>query len=314
MRGFLIKTSIALLLALAAHLVAGLFADGRTDDYYLRFTGDRRPSLILGTSRAAQGLRPDVIAALLQGSGPYDPLFNFAFTIAHSPYGPTYAHAVEAKLRKYGDDGMFLVTVDPWSLSNQVDKQGRMGPMREGGRKLVEQWTYTGTPNYEYLLRHTRAGWGSLIGGPQHDPDTLGILHEDGWLEIRARLDSAVVRARTARKVRHYAVQVLPRNRPSGERLASLEEIVDLLHVHGTVYLVRLPVCDAIAELEDQLWPTFNERMEQVAEKHGIQYWDFLPDRDRYTYTDGNHLDTASSRAFSTAVGLRLTAGTPPGR
>ena len=38
MRGFLIKTSMALLLALAAHLVAGLFADGRTDDYYLRFT------------------------------------------------------------------------------------------------------------------------------------------------------------------------------------------------------------------------------------------------------------------------------------
>ena len=81
MRGFLIKTSMALLLALAAHLVAGLFADGRTDDYYLRFTGDHRSSMILGTSRAAQGLRPAVIAPLLQGSDVQD-LFNFAFTIA----------------------------------------------------------------------------------------------------------------------------------------------------------------------------------------------------------------------------------------
>ncbi|MBP6392409.1 MAG: hypothetical protein KA352_16065 [Flavobacteriales bacterium] len=314
MRGFLIKTSIALLLVLVAHLVAGFFADGRTDDYYLRFTGDRRPSLILGTSRAAQGLRPAVIAPLLQGSGVQTPLFNFAFTIAHSPYGPTYAHAVEAKLRKDDDDGLFLVTVDPWSLSNQVDKQGHMGPMREVGRKLVEQWTYTGTPNYEYLLRHMRAGWGSLIAGPLHDPDTLGFLHDDGWLEIRARVDSATVRERTARKVRHYAVQVLPRNRPSDERIASLEQIVDLLQPHGTVYLIRLPVCNAIAELENELWPTFNERMQKLADNHGIQYWDFLPERDRYTYTDGNHLDTVSSRAFSTAVGLRLAAGTPPGR
>ena len=314
MRGFLLKTSIALALAAALHLVAGSFADGRLDDYYLRFTGERRSAMILGTSRAAQALRPGVMSPLLSSADAHGGLFNYAFTIAHSPFGPTYVNAVKGKLDPRSSNGLFLITVDPWSLSNPVDPKGRGGPLREEERTLGQQWTFTGTPNYEYLLRHVPAGWGSLIAGPLHDPDTMTLLHPDGWLEIRAQLDNDTVLERTLRRVDHYREQVLPRNEPSDVRLDALGAMIDLLHPHGAVYLIRLPVCDDIVGLEDQLWPGFNDRMQEIAGAHGVPYWDLLPENDRYTYTDGNHLDTLSARTFSTDLALRIAATLPAPR
>ena len=308
MRRFLFKTSIALLLALAVHLIAGSFADGRFDDSYLRFTGGRRTSLILGTSHAAQGLRPAVIDPFLKGSNAEGPLFNFAFTIVHSPYGPTYMRAVEAKLDKHAENGIFLLAVDPWSLCMRVDKHGRMTPMQETKHDLLDQFTFTGTPNYEYLVRHAQAGWGSLIGGPLHTENEHGLLHEDGWLEIQVPLDSAAVSERTAKMVKYYRATQLPRNRPSQERIAVLKGIIDLLDPHGSVYLVRIPVCDSILAFEDQVWPTFDEDMDRIASEHDVPYWNFMPVRDRYSWTDGHHIDTNASRVLSSEIGRRLAA------
>ena len=314
MRGFLIKLSIALALALAAHLVAGLFADGRTDDYYLRFTGVKCSSMIIGTSRAAQGVRPVVIMPLLDSSAMEGSLFNYAFTIAHSPFGATYLRAIEAKLDPRSRNGLFIVTVDPWSLSLAKVRRDDLPLMREDDRSLGEQWTFTGTPNYEYLVRHTTAGWGSLMAGPMHDMDTLTLLHTDGWIEIKAPIDTATVRDRTKHKVEHYRKEMLAVFRPAEERVAYLDKIVDLLKPHGHVFLVRLPVCDAIEAMEDSLWPGFSGRIQSLAGAHSVPFWDLMPSNDQYTYVDGNHLDTASARAFSSDLGLRLAASLQQGR
>lgn len=60
-------------------------ADGYTDPFYIRFTTPKQNNLILGTSRAAQGLQPDVFKDILETD-----VYNYAFTVTHSPYGPTY--------------------------------------------------------------------------------------------------------------------------------------------------------------------------------------------------------------------------------
>ena len=36
-------------------------ADGYSDAFYLKFTSSKKSNLILGTSKAAQGLQPDVL-------------------------------------------------------------------------------------------------------------------------------------------------------------------------------------------------------------------------------------------------------------
>jgi hypothetical protein len=306
MRTFLLKTVIALILVLLAHLYAGRFADGRFDDAYLRFTGGRHSSMIIGTSRAAQGLQPALIAPFVAGTD--GPLRNFAFTIVHSPYGPAYRRAIGCKLDRSARNGIFLLSVDPWSLCGRVDKQGRPMPMQETKHNLVDQFTYTGTPNYEYLIRHVQAGWGSLIGGPLEQVNEHGLLHHDGWLEIRVPSDSASVSERTRRKISEFRKLKLPRARPSEERIAALDSTISLLMEHGNVYLLRLPVSDSILAIEDQVWPGFDQRMQGIAVAHAIPYWNLMPDRGRYTYTDGNHIDRVSAKELSTEVGRRLSA------
>ena len=60
--------------------------DGNTDPYYKRFTTPTNNSLILGVSKAAQGLQPQVFNNILNRKD----LFNYSFTISSSPYGKLY--------------------------------------------------------------------------------------------------------------------------------------------------------------------------------------------------------------------------------
>ena len=303
MRTFLTKTVVALLLAAAAHLVAGLFVDGTFDDYYLRFTGPRRQALILGTSRAAQGLRPDVMNAVLH-RGEDDALFNFAFTLGQSPYGSTYLEAIRKKVDPAAANGLYILAVDPWSLCDDTTQKPEE---RENTLALGRMWTLTGTPNYEYLTRYATAGWGSFIGGPLHDADTLTLLHPDGWLQINAPTDTLSVRIRSERKLEHYRKVQLPASIPSEERFASLRETVALLKPHGRVVLVRLPVSDAMLELEYQLWPDLNARLTALAAERGAEFLDLMPERGLCSFTDGNHLDTLSARWISERTAKYLT-------
>ena len=304
MRTFLLKTMIAAVVVVALHLVAALHADGWTDAFYLRFTGLPQRSLIVGTSRAAQGLKPDVLEDLLGPSAFTGHPFNFAFTVDHSPYGEAYLHAIKAKLDPDSRNGSFIVAVDPWSLSQEKGSSR----MRETDFPLAGQHTFTGTPNFEYLLRNHPAGWGSLIGGPLYAMDTTRFLHSDGWLEIRIPMDSTTVRKRLQRKVKDYIDKARNENTPSTERLQFLDRTLNLLQEHGRVVMVRIPICDELADLEEVYWPGFSAQMEVVARSHGLPYLDFMPERGRFTYTDGNHLDSVSARAFSMLVASRLRA------
>ncbi|MBK9286314.1 MAG: hypothetical protein IPN38_01180 [Flavobacteriales bacterium] len=304
MRTFLTKTLVALLLAGAAHLIAGLFADGTFDDYYLRFTGPQRQALILGTSRAAQGLRPDVMNPILHRDGKQEALFNFAFTLGQSPYGATYLKAVRQKVDPAAADGLYILAVDPWSLCDDTTLKPEE---REDALALGRMWTFTGTPNYEYLTRYATAGWGSFVGGPLHDADTLTLLHPDGWLQINAPMDTRSVRIRSERKLEHYRKVQLPASTPSEERFASLRETVALLKPHGRVVLVRLPVSDAMLDLENDLWPDLSDRLTALAVEQRAEFLDLMPERGRCSFTDGNHLDTLSARSISERSAKYLT-------
>ena len=307
MKRFLLKVSIVLTSALALHVFAGSFADGDLDEFYLRFTGGKRGSLIIGTSRAAQGIRPAVMMNVLGGvTSPR--IFNYAFTVAHSPFGPAYLRAIEAKLDPSTRNGLFVITVDPWSLSDNVEPDLASGSMPEDELTVGKQWTFTGDPNYEYLVRHAPAGWGSIIGGPLHDMDTMTTLHGDGWLQVRASLDSRSVAKRTEQKEVHYRKEMMPTHRPGSTRMRSLEQLVDLLRPHGRVILVRMPVCEPIARIEEELWPGLNASLEVLAAAHEVPYWDLMPEHGRFTYTDGNHLDTTSARMFSTELAQRIAS------
>ncbi|HRD51404.1 MAG TPA: hypothetical protein PKY96_02030, partial [Flavobacteriales bacterium] len=94
MRAFIICLLLFALVPLSAVIAALVSADGSTDAFYLRFTAPKAASMILGTSRAAQGIRPDVLDSSLAVGGWRVNTFNFAFAKGYSNYGPAYLSAV----------------------------------------------------------------------------------------------------------------------------------------------------------------------------------------------------------------------------
>ena len=287
--------------ALGATLLLPVVLRGGVDAFYGRFASPAAGSLVLGTSRAAQGIRPAVLAARLGGQ--YDaPLLNYAFTLTHSPYGPAYLASIRRKLRPAVRNGLFIVAVDPWSLS----AAGR------AGKTAVEQFpeanSFIGqlrevsqSPNLAYLTRYQTK---PLYRLPLDFATATECLHPDGWLEVNIGLDSAQVRARTARKLRDYQ-QLAATQHLSAGRLAALRQTIEFLKPHGRVVLVRLPVGPGLLALEQVYQPGFDAQMRQLAAGFTVQYVDYSAAH--YATTDGNHLQKAASETFSQQLAADLS-------
>lgn len=169
---------------LALHFVAARNMDGRADTFYLRFTQE---NLILGTSRAAQGLRPAVIKECLGID-----VYNYAFTTRHSPYGDTYLNSIRKKVKRGSKQGLFVVTVDPWSISSMTSDPNDSVNFREIEQCVGTTTSVTSEPNFQYLLTSFQGRYYDTLC-----PRGRGmLLHTDGWLEIS--LDMALSHA-TAR-------------------------------------------------------------------------------------------------------------------
>lgn len=261
-------------------------AGGYTDEFYLRFTSPRQSSLILGTSRAAQALQPAIFNQILERSD----IYNYSFTIVHSPYGPVYLRSIKSKLDQSTKDGVFVLCVDPWSISFN-------GEFREETLPLGEVKVVNMNPNIFYLLKEYRNPFYKIL---QKSGEVF--LHQDGWLEVSIPMDSAAVKERIKLKVQEYKTWHVPFYRMSDTRVQSLEETIGFLREHGAVYLVRLPVQNEILELDNNLVPDFNERMNKLSEKYGVPYLDLTPTSNLYHYTDGNHLYKDSGKEVSRVI------------
>ncbi len=288
-------------LLLAGAALVGLLAlvpvvrKGQVDAFYGRFAGPPAGSLVLGTSRAAQGVQPAVLAARLGGR--FDgPLLNYAFTLTHSPYGPAYLRSIQRKLRPEVKNGLFVVAVDPWSLS----LTGPEGAFPEDNSFIGQLHQVSQNPNLPYLTRYqTKPLYRLLLDYAT----ATERLHPDGWLEVRIGTDSAQVRARTARKVLDYRLLASTQHLSAG-RLEALRQTIEFLKRHGRVCVVRLPVGPPLLRLEQAYQPGFDGLMRRTAAALAVPYLDYSARP--YATTDGNHLQRAASTAFSQRLAADL--------
>ena len=311
----MLKLLLRLLLLLGAvGLLGGLgigvgLRRGYVDAFYARFTSPPAGSLVLGTSRAAQGIRPAVLAARL-GERYAGPWLNYAFTLAESPYGPGYLSSIERKLAPGTTHGLFVLAVDPWSLSLpkdvERDKSGHDYKARVlnrlGGqivfpeaKSMVSQLhSVSQNPNLDYLAHYLHKPFYQLL----LDADTAHVierLHPDGWLEIALPppgTDTPLLRRRTAEKLATYR-PLATNSRFSEARFLSLTQTISFLQQHGQVVLVRLPTGRAMAALEKQFQPDFDQRIRALS----VPYLNYLDQP--YPTNDGNHLTRSAAGQFS---------------
>lgn len=301
-----LKWFVLFMLFPAAVFVITMYrADGRTDPYYLRFTTPRQSSLILGTSRAAQGIQPHILDSVLNANGRAVNIFNYSFAIGYSNYGPAYYESIKKKLDPEAQNGVFILAVDPWGIAS--DKAS----VKVG--KPEHEWTFLRTlnnvnmdPNVEYLLEEYDKPLLNILAPDPRKVDDRLLLHHDGWLETNLDISPSAVSERTSKKVREYRDTRLNSSAPSPWRLGYLAMTVDLLQKHGTVILVRLPVHSTMLALEDKLMPTFDRTMELLAERKHIRYIVYPVNDEEWSFTDGNHLVPHDGAKVSKLIAAEL--------
>ncbi len=306
MRKFLIKTAFALGFVAAVHLLTLLLADGTIDPFYLRFTTPRQRSLVIGTSRAAQGILPEVLNPALADTSFERPVYNFSFTLMHSPFGRVYLEAIRDKLVPEVRNGLFIVAVDPFAVASSSPDPEDESAFRENGHWLDRMPSVNGTrPNLSYFM-HMRTGWGAALAGKiGHAFRPTKLLHEDGWLEVTVPMDRVLVEKRIKNKIADFERNI-KRFRPSAVRRLYFEKTVRYLKQHGRVFIVRPPAIGEIVALEDRLMPGFGEWVGAVSRRQGVPFFDFSPRGGDYTFIDGSHLHKDSGRRFTRDIAAEI--------
>ena len=265
-------------------------ADGYSDPYYLKFTTPRQNSLIVGTSKAAQGIIPDVASEILGVD-----IYNYSFNMNISPYGPKYLESIKRKLDKNARNGIFIITVDCWSISVNGQEPEDSFIFSENKSCIGQIDIVDKKPNFQYLLRFMYGNYYRILFRPSD-----ARLHDNGWLEVLISADSASVNRRTKSTLAEY------KNYPtlykySQTRFEYLVKTIEFLSKHGKVYLVRLPVSQGLMEVENKLMPDFDFKIEQISNKT-CGYLNMTSKNQMYYYIDGVHLEKNSAKIVTAEI------------
>tara|TARA_B100000900_G_scaffold194979_1_gene164936 strand:+ start:642 stop:1592 length:951 start_codon:yes stop_codon:yes gene_type:complete len=295
MKKFLFNSFLLIIFIFLMHLIFSFFSDGSTDNFYLRLTSEKQNSMILGTSRSAQGINPSVIDTVLKNN--YD-MYNFSFSVNNSSFGKVYYDAISSKINKNITDGIFIITVDPWSISSKIGVDTNMIDNNSILKKISNYNVY---PNYHYLIKNYSKGWGSILlkkieykillnkSSLENFNGSFTFLQNDGLLRVYTNMDSTYVKINTKIKINYYK-NYMSKNVFSKHRYNYLDKTINLLKMHGDVFLIRMPIDNNLYEIENSIFPKFNNQMKSLSKKHDLKYLNYTNVNDKFRYTDGNHL------------------------
>lgn len=293
MRWFLCNILLFLGLVLGSIVVVFYLADGTTDAFYKKFTSPKQSSLIIGTSRAAQGIQPEVINLHIDVG-----VYNYAFSRVHTPYGELYYDNVLRKLDTTSTNGVFILEVTPWTISDYTIAHSIVD---ESQSFLGTVGSVSSCPNFSYLFYGFQDRYITILERRFFKQDPAEVfVHDDGWVEVSFtdEQQSAIVK-REHSTLDSYTALVKTYQDVSEQRLAYLERLIVTLQSYGHVYLVRLPVADGMLRIETEYMPDFDRVITRLSETYKVPYINAMPERHVYGYTDGHHLDILSGKRFS---------------
>ena len=281
---FIIKLFAVGLFALLLHAAMIPLVDGTTLIYFHKCSSEKQESLIIGTSRASQAIMPSVIKDSLGID-----MFNFAFNGTTSPYGQVYTRAIEEKLEMNSTAGTFIVCVDPWSLRIMKDSITGEEELPEEKNILNKLHWFNGYPNVEFILKDYNQGWGN-IAFTQWRKNSSVYGHEDGWIEVTREINADDIAKRTIGKANGFR-NSLRDSEIAQYRINEMKLLIEKLSNKGDVFLVRLPVSEAIFEIEEEFYPAFDSLITSISAKYNAPYFSMQPLQEQVVFNDGHHIN-----------------------
>lgn len=269
---------------------------GDVDKYYSKFT-HKGGSLIVGLSRAHEGIVPSIIEEEFINNQINKPVLNFGFQKSQAPYGDVLLKAIKNKIDTTKNNNLFILCVSPGSFlisksnsEKNIDKNIMLNRMTN----------FNKTPNFEYIRKcYGQPLYTSLI--PKNK--SIREIHSDGWMNFKSKIGNYTVKdsqVQLWKKQNLYAFEkVYNYEKISDYRIKKFKETLSYLTQHGTVILVRMPFDRDFLELENKIWKNFNSDIQQIANNYSIPYLDYSLTNEEYKTYDGSHLFGESAMKFT---------------
>ena len=297
MKTFLIKSLsffliIILLLTLFLHHYGGY-----VDYFYNKFTTPKASSMIIGDSRALQGIQPEIINNTLKNEGFELPMFNFSFTIAQGLIGPLYRKSILRKIDTNTKKGLFIIAINPWMLGSKKENNNDKGEFKESGTPPHNMNFVSMNPNFEYLLKNYNYFHFKAVFRKK------SFLHKDGWLEENNLPKDSLIFKNWKNNQINMFTGFIEGYKVSEFRKTSLDTLIKDLKKYGRVYLVSTPIDKDILEIENRFYPDFDKDMDALAKLNNISYLNFnTAISQSYTTYDGHHIDKFGGKPFTKAI------------
>ena len=301
MKNFFFKTIIfCIILASTYAFFVNKLSKDYVDPYYNKFTQEAG-GLILGLSRASEGISPEVIEEELD-SGPFEkPMINFAMNVVQSSYGEIYLNGIKKKLKPNSKKGLFIVSVSPGSFTAlsgmsdeniiDMDKEGIIGKIDN----------FTSAPNYSYIVNT----YSQPLYNTLHDFDKWDHYnsHSNGWNEITQNgktnnIKEADISYWKSLTIRYYKRRI-KKEQLSNYRLNYFIDIIKYLKTVGNVFIVRLPADNDIIQIENDLWKNFDKQFDSISKNHDVKYLNYSTLGSHYKTYDGSHMLSNSAKKFT---------------
>lgn len=302
MNRFIIKLFIFSIFPIGTLYAVFLLENGTADPFYQRFTTPKQNALILGNSKAAQGIIPSILNDELGEIYPAK-LYNYSFTVYNSPYGPAYLESIKKKLADFEGNRCFIITVDPWSISSDIKDPNNPDKFAENERFISDVKNVNVSPNYQYLKEWFNKSYYEIV--LMRLKDNLSKLHEDGWFETTGDMRESTLNSNRELMVAFYQ-DYLTKYSYSSKRYEYLQETISYLKSKGSVFLVRMPLHQDILEIENKLDPEFNSKMRFLEEKYEVPYFDYNKCSINLKFKDGLHLTIKSAKDFSNLLSKNI--------
>jgi hypothetical protein len=276
-------------------------SQGQVDYFYSKFT-HQAGSLILGISRANDGISPAIIEQNFTEDEIAFPVLNFAFAHQTSDFGPVYLKAMQKKILPETKNGLFILEINPASLSILKSQPDSVSTLQEDQSFLSTMNRFNQHPNFEYIRKMYSQ---SLYKGFQKSRriDKIRYSNPDGWQEVMVENEFYKVSDQEVLKWKEQklneAKTMMEFFKPSRARLQYLEKTISYLQDFGKVYLVRIPISNEFLNTEHSYWPELDAEIEEIAERNNVVYFNYSNKGELYKMYDGTHLFSAGAKSFT---------------
>ena len=299
MKHFLLNIILFCLVLLGTYFFfINKLSNGIVDENYYKFTKEAG-GLIIGQSRANQGIDPKIIEEKLSNRGFNFPIVNFAFDGYQSFYGKVYLNAIKEKIKKGNKNGLFIISVNPGSFSVQKNMKNDSLLQMDDNLMLSKLTSFKSNPNYNYLINYySNSLYNTLL--KEDGPSNL-IVHKNGWKELKQETKSNSFKESDIKQWKNETInnysKLIKTKAVNKTRYNYLIETIIYLKQKGEVFLVRIPTDNDITDLENNNWKKFNQEFDSISNSHNIHFLDYS-DLKVKTY-DGSHLFSESAKKFT---------------